>query len=172
MPIAFQLRLLDAPRIEWDDGRTHALERKDAALLAMLALDGPLPRARAAALLWPDAADGQARGNLRQRLFRLRRLAGRDLVEATDTLRLAPDIDLISEVGKVYGYFAMRHGARIMSEIGFDPTQNAYDPANVRAQLGLEDDVQSLSHRELRERRAVLQKRVEDAGGLPVVDEE
>jgi len=86
-------------------------------------------------------------------------------------VRLAPDIDLIAEVGKVYGYFAMRHGARIMSEIGFDPTQNAYDPANVKAQLGLEDGVQSLSHRELRERRAVLQKRVEDAGGLPVVDD-
>jgi len=87
-------------------------------------------------------------------------------------VRLAPDIDLIAEVGKVYGYFAMRHGARIMSEIGFDPAQNAFDPANMRAQLGLEDDVQSLSHRELRERRAVLQKRVEDAGGIPVVDDE
>ncbi|MEO8603133.1 MAG: AarF/UbiB family protein [bacterium] len=82
--------------------------------------------------------------------------------------RLAPDIDLLAEVGRVYGYFAMRHGARIMSEIGFDPTQNAYDPANMRAQLGLEDDVASLTHRELRERRTVLQQRVEDAGGLPL----
>ncbi|MDX2171169.1 MAG: AarF/UbiB family protein [Deltaproteobacteria bacterium] len=83
-------------------------------------------------------------------------------------VRLAPDIDLLAEVGKVYGYFAMRHGARIMSEIGFDPTQNAFDPANMRAQLGLEDDVESLSHRELRKRRAILQQRVEDAGGIPL----
>jgi ubiquinone biosynthesis protein len=85
-------------------------------------------------------------------------------------VRLAPDIDLLAEVGKVYGYFAMRHGARIMSDIGFDPSQNAFDPANMRAQLGLEDDVQSLSHRDLRKRRAILQQRVEDAGGLPIVD--
>ncbi|MFN8603407.1 MAG: AarF/UbiB family protein [Candidatus Binatia bacterium] len=86
-------------------------------------------------------------------------------------VRLAPDIDLFSEVGKVYGYFAMRHGARIMSEIGFDAVSNAFDPTTLRAQLGLEDGVDTLSHRELRERRNLIQKRVEDAGGLPVVDE-
>ncbi|MBM4243879.1 MAG: AarF/ABC1/UbiB kinase family protein [Deltaproteobacteria bacterium] len=86
-------------------------------------------------------------------------------------VRLAPDIDLFAEVGKVYGYFAMRHGARIMSEIGFDAISNAFDPTVLRAQLGLEDGVATLSHRELRERRNVIQKRVEDAGGLPVVDE-
>ena len=86
-------------------------------------------------------------------------------------VRLAPDIDLFSEVGKVYGYFAMRHGARIMSEIGFDAVANAFDPTTLRAQLGLEDGVDTLSHRELRERRNLIQKRVEDAGGLPVVDE-
>lgn len=85
-------------------------------------------------------------------------------------VRLAPDIDLFAEVARVYGYFAMRHGARILSEIGFDPTSHAFDPANLRAQLGLEDGVDSLTHRELRERRAVLQKRVESAGGLPGVD--
>lgn len=85
-------------------------------------------------------------------------------------VRLAPDIDLLAEVGKVYGYFASRHGARILNDIGFDPSQNAFDPANMRAQLGLEDDVQSLSHRELRKRRAILQQRVEDAGGLPIAD--
>ena len=86
-------------------------------------------------------------------------------------VRLAPDIDLFAEVGKVYGYFAMRHGARIMSEIGFDAVANAFDPTTLRAQLGLEDGVDTLSHRELRERRNLIQKRVEDAGGLPVVDE-
>jgi ubiquinone biosynthesis protein len=85
-------------------------------------------------------------------------------------VRLAPDIDLFAEVGRVYGYFAIRHGARIMSEIGFDPASNPFDPTNLRAQLGLEDGVGSLTHRELRERRAILQKRVEGAGGLPGVD--
>ena len=86
-------------------------------------------------------------------------------------VRLAPDIDLFAEVGKIYGYFAMRHGARIMSDIGFDAAANAFDPTTLRAQLGLEDGVDTLSHRELRERRTVIQKRVEESGGLPVVDE-
>ncbi|HEY8516080.1 MAG TPA: AarF/UbiB family protein [Candidatus Binatia bacterium] len=85
-------------------------------------------------------------------------------------VRLAPDIDLFAEVGKVYAYFATRHGARILSEIGFDPASNPFDPTNLRAQLGLEDGVESLTHRQLRERRAILQKRVEEAGGLPSVD--
>ncbi len=85
-------------------------------------------------------------------------------------VRLAPDIDLFAEVARVYGYFAMRHGARILSEIGFNPASHPFDPTNLRAQLGLEDGVDSLSHRELRERRALLQKRLESAGGLPSVD--
>lgn len=85
---AAALRLLGAPQLLLD-GRAHPLERRDAALLALLALDGPLPRARAAAVVWPDADEPRARNNLRQRLFRLRRLAGRDVVDAAPLLRLA-----------------------------------------------------------------------------------
>jgi DNA-binding SARP family transcriptional activator len=70
----------------------HALERKDAALLALLAIDGPAPRARIAALLWPDVDDDKARNNLRQRLFRLRRVAGRDVVGGDNVLRLADGV--------------------------------------------------------------------------------
>lgn len=88
---ALSLDLLRTPRLTLADGCRHTLERKDAALLAVLAADGPCPAARAAALLWPDSPDSQARANLRQRLFRLRKLAGTDIV-ITDSgiLRLAP----------------------------------------------------------------------------------
>ncbi|HZR81079.1 MAG TPA: AarF/UbiB family protein [Candidatus Binatia bacterium] len=82
--------------------------------------------------------------------------------------RYAPDVDLFAEFAKVYTYFALKHGPRIVSEIGFDPAQNAFDAAGMRAQLGLEDDVASLTHRQLQERRKLLQKRLEDAGGLPI----
>ena len=37
------------------------LERKDAALLALLAVDGATPRGKAASLLWPDVDDDAAR---------------------------------------------------------------------------------------------------------------
>lgn len=86
---AIRLRLLGAPRIELADGTTAALERLLAALLAMLAINGPMPRARAAALLWPEADDKGARNNLRQRLFRLRQSARCDLVLPDTTLALA-----------------------------------------------------------------------------------
>jgi DNA-binding SARP family transcriptional activator len=73
-------------------GCRHALERKDAALLAILALDGAAPRARLASLLWPDVGDTGARNSLRQRLLRLRRIAERDLVTGSDVLSLAPGV--------------------------------------------------------------------------------
>lgn len=77
----------------WADGRAPMpLERHDAALLAMLALRVPLDRSTAAARLWPDAPTPTARGHLRQRLLRLRRAAGTDLIHGQDTLTLSPAV--------------------------------------------------------------------------------
>lgn len=87
-----RLQLLGDPKLEVADG-AFPLERKDAGLLALLAVDGPIPRGKAAALLWPDVDDAAARNNLRQRLHRLRRRTGRDVAEtASDVLRLAGDV--------------------------------------------------------------------------------
>jgi DNA-binding SARP family transcriptional activator len=62
------------------EGPVNALERKHAALLAYLWLEGPTPRSRLAGLLWPEVPEERARGNLRQRLLKLRSEAG-DLVQ-------------------------------------------------------------------------------------------
>jgi DNA-binding SARP family transcriptional activator len=91
-PPSVHLHLLQTPRLRLADGSTHLLQRKDAALLALLALDGPTAKARAASLLWPDATDEHARNNLRQRLFRLRRTAGSEVVLADNVLTLAPGV--------------------------------------------------------------------------------
>src|SRR4029450_9277032 len=90
---AMHLRLLAVPALVRGDGALIALERKDAALLALLAVDGSISRQRAAALLWPDAEPQKARNSLRQRLFRLRRAAGSDVIEEAAALTLAPGID-------------------------------------------------------------------------------
>ena len=45
-PAAAHLLLLGEPRLLLADGSAHALERKDAALLALLAVDGATPRWR------------------------------------------------------------------------------------------------------------------------------
>ena len=47
-------------------------DRRAAALLALLALEGAMPRSRLAGLLWPQVPEATARNNLRQTLRRLR----------------------------------------------------------------------------------------------------
>ena len=87
-----RLRLLGEPKLDLGTD-AFPLERKDAALLALLAIDGAIPRSKAAALLWPDVDDDAARNNLRQRLHRLRKRAGRDVALTTaDALRLADGV--------------------------------------------------------------------------------
>jgi DNA-binding SARP family transcriptional activator len=96
------------------------LSATDAALLALVALDGPAPRGRLAAWLWPHASDSAALGNLRQRLYRLQRRCGDNLVPsqgdllAIDTrvgLQLAPDdvTDAVASDADFLGTHDYRH---------------------------------------------------------------
>lgn len=89
-----QICLLNSPHLLRPDGAQLPLERKDAALLAILALDGPTARGKLAALLWPETDEAKARSNLRQRLFRLRRSAGQDVVHDQGALQLADEVTL------------------------------------------------------------------------------
>ncbi len=97
------LHLLGRPSL-WVGTVTHELERKSAAVLALLALEGEQARARLAAWLWADA-DG-ARNSLRQVLFKL----PKGIVEGTDPLRLLADVrvDLRADLaleGELLGAF-------------------------------------------------------------------
>ena len=77
---AGRLRLRTVGQFVDDTGTVVDLEPKDALLLAYLAIEGPTPRGRLASLLWPDVDDERARGNLRQRLLRLKRATRVELV--------------------------------------------------------------------------------------------
>ncbi len=85
------IRLLGPPRIVRRSS-PHPLERKAAGLLAYLALHGESARNTLATLLWPDAEPDGARNNLRQALFKLRRVAQQDLIAGSTRLGLAPDV--------------------------------------------------------------------------------
>ncbi len=87
-----RLRLRQAGRFEPSVGAGRDLEPKDALLLAHLAVEGPTPRARLAAMLWPDVDDERARGNLRQRLLRLKRVTGAQLLAGDAQVQLASGI--------------------------------------------------------------------------------
>ena len=81
--------------------------------------------------------------------------------------QLAPDLNMFSEVLRIYGHFASRHGATIQEQIGFDPSKNPFDLSGVRQSLGLEEDVDSITHRDLQKRREIVRTRLEETGFDP-----
>ena len=74
--------------------------------------------------------------------------------------RLAPDLDLLAEVTQISMYFATRHGERIAGELGMATMEVDFDFDSVKAGLGVESHVDSLTYRELQERREIIQKRM------------
>ncbi|WP_027483395.1 AfsR/SARP family transcriptional regulator [Deinococcus pimensis] len=73
-------------------GLDRPVERKTAALLAYLTVEGHASRARLTSLLWPDTREDAARNNLVHLLRKLTALAGTPLVEGRETLALHPDV--------------------------------------------------------------------------------
>ena len=76
--------------------------------------------------------------------------------------RLAPDLDLLAEVANISMLFAQKHGERLGRELGVDPTAVEFDFDGVRASMGLDSNVNSLTYRELQERRELIQRRMRD----------
>lgn len=109
----WELRLLGPPSLV-GQGRTVLLERKPAALLAYLALEGPTPRSKLAGLLWPESSEASARNNLRQTLFTLRRYPG--LFEGSDPLSLSPLVH--SDVTELQSLVASGHGHPLLEHPG------------------------------------------------------
>jgi ubiquinone biosynthesis protein len=73
---------------------------------------------------------------------------------------LAPDVDLFSEITSVATYFATRYGERIAHDVGIDPREQAVDLEGVKASLGLTNDIDHLTYRDLQARREVIRKRM------------
>src|SRR5262245_22186028 len=89
----FRLSLLGRFELTGPDGSIDLPNKKLAGLLAYLACTQPIPqhREKLATLLWGSHFDTQARQNLRQALFRLRRVLGQDvLLGDGEEVSLAP----------------------------------------------------------------------------------
>ena len=78
---------------------------------------------------------------------------------------LAPDVDLFAEVGRIFAYFTATHGERMARELGNEGVAVNLDLTGFKASLGLQAEVETLTHRELLKRREVVRKRLEDVGG-------
>jgi ubiquinone biosynthesis protein len=74
---------------------------------------------------------------------------------------LAPDVDIFSEIQHVAEHLATHHGDAIARQIGLEPGAFELDLTGVRNSFGVGEGVQSLTHRELQERRQLMQKRME-----------
>ena len=73
---------------------------------------------------------------------------------------LAPDLDILAEIQKVHLEIGMRHGARFAAELGLDAPAE-FDMEAVKAAMGV-PDVESLTYRDVQERRDVVRRRLEE----------
>ncbi|MGI8662055.1 MAG: ABC1 kinase family protein [Acidimicrobiales bacterium] len=77
---------------------------------------------------------------------------------------LAPDLDIIGEIAHVAETIATRHGGAIAAQLGIDPTKPFQaDMTGFKASLGLGDEVQGITYRELQARREVINQRLKSA---------
>jgi ubiquinone biosynthesis protein len=76
--------------------------------------------------------------------------------------RLAPDLDVLSEIATISMMFAERHGERLGRELGIDHTSLEVDMDGVKAGFGLDPSTEHLTYRDLQARRALIQKRMRD----------
>ncbi len=92
---ALTLQLLGHAGWRRADGTAGHLIPKDAALLAMLAFDGPVSRLLLFERLWPGKPVDKAAASLRQRLKRLRDATAERVAESDSaTVRLLPDVHI------------------------------------------------------------------------------
>jgi len=75
---------------------------------------------------------------------------------------MAPDLDLFAEIAQISMYFAETHGERIAADIGIDPRTYQLDMTGVKASFGLDDSTESLTYRDLQQRREVIRSRFRD----------
>lgn len=78
---------------------------------------------------------------------------------------LAPDLDIIGQIGEVSMHFAQVHGERIAVDLGMDMGEGyQVDLTGVKASLGIEASVDTVTYRELQQRREIIRDRLQRRG--------
>ena len=77
---------------------------------------------------------------------------------------LAPDLDLFAEIAHLSMVFAEKHGQRIMDELGLR-FQEGWEPdlSGVKASFGIDDSVESLTYKEIQDRRAKIRDNLQQS---------
>lgn len=74
--------------------------------------------------------------------------------------KYAPDVDIFAEITSLTGYFATKYGEKLTGDIGIDPRLAQVDLEGFKGSLGLDSSVESITYRELHERREIIRKRM------------
>ena len=76
--------------------------------------------------------------------------------------RLAPDLDILAEIANISMQFAQRHGERLGQELGLDASGFEVNLEGVKAGFGLDASTDTLTYRDLQQRRELINKRMRD----------
>jgi ubiquinone biosynthesis protein len=79
--------------------------------------------------------------------------------------RLAPNLDILGEIGNISMVFAERHGERLGRELGVAADAWSVNLDSVKAGFGLEPTAETLTYKDLQARRELIQKRMRDHVG-------
>jgi hypothetical protein len=77
------------------------------------------------------------------------------------TAILAPDLDMLQQMTVIYMYFAQAHGEQIMREVGVDAKYATPDPDALRAAFLVDPSVETLTFRDLQERRQDIRQKIQ-----------
>jgi ubiquinone biosynthesis protein len=77
---------------------------------------------------------------------------------------LAPELDIIGQIGEVSMHFATAHGERIAAELGLEMGSYELDLSGVKASFGLDESVEGVTYRDLQQRRDVIRDRLQKRG--------
>lgn len=74
---------------------------------------------------------------------------------------MAPDVDVLAQMVTILTHLQVAHGHRIAADLGLPVgTLPAVELGGLRSALGVADDVERLTHRELQARRRLIRKRL------------
>ncbi|MGH8988248.1 MAG: ABC1 kinase family protein [Acidimicrobiales bacterium] len=81
------------------------------------------------------------------------------------TATMAPDVDVLGRIVAILTHLQSHHGERIALDLGMPAADlGVVELTGIRSSLGLTEDVEHLTHRELQERRRLIRRRLQHRG--------
>jgi ubiquinone biosynthesis protein len=73
---------------------------------------------------------------------------------------MAPDVDILGEIVAIVTYFTEQHGEQIARDVGMELADRPLDLDGYRAAMGFTDGSESITFRDLQERREIISRRL------------